>query len=104
MMFQRWKIAPAIAVLGAMVATAAQRQSTGRPKASVVSREKRVEAGEEYTKKLLLLMDTDNDGKVSRQEFMSFMQAEFDRLDVKKDGKLAVKESAKLQARPNLGK
>jgi hypothetical protein len=31
-------------------------------------------------------METDNDGKVSKQEFMSFMEAEFDRLDKKKEG------------------
>ena len=37
-------------------------------------------------------MDTDNDGKVSKQEFMSFMEDEFDRLDKKKEGKLEVKE------------
>jgi hypothetical protein len=48
--------------------------------------------GEGEVKKLLLRMDTDNHGKVSRQEFMSFMEAEFDRLDKKKEGKLDVKE------------
>jgi Ca2+-binding EF-hand superfamily protein len=37
-------------------------------------------------------MDTDNDGKVSKQEFMSFMEAEFNRLDKKKEGKLEVKD------------
>jgi hypothetical protein len=46
--------------------------------------------------KLLPLMETDNDGKVSKQEFMSFMEAEFDRLDQKKEGKLDVKELTQL--------
>jgi Ca2+-binding EF-hand superfamily protein len=48
--------------------------------------------GEGQVKKLLLLMDTDNDGMVPKQQFMSFMEAEFNRLDKKKEGKLDVKE------------
>ena len=52
-------------------------------------------AGEAEAKKLLLLMDTDKNGKVSRAEFMAFMAAEFDRLDVNKDGELDVKELSK---------
>ena len=48
-------------------------------------------------KKLLLLMDKDRNGKVSRAEFMAFMQAEFDRLDVNKDGELDVNELTGLR-------
>jgi hypothetical protein len=55
-------------------------------------KQKKLAAGEREAKKLLLLMDKDNSGKVSRQEFMNFMQAEFERLDVNKDGELDVKE------------
>ena len=51
------------------------------------------------TKQLLQLMDTDQNGKVSRDEFMKFMAAEFDRLDVNKDGELDVKELTALQVR-----
>jgi Ca2+-binding EF-hand superfamily protein len=46
---------------------------------------------------LLLLMDTDKNGRVSRQEFMKFMEAEFDRLDKDKSGDLDVKELAQSQ-------
>jgi hypothetical protein len=52
---------------------------------------------------LLLFMHTDNDGKVSKQEFMSFMEAEFDRLDKKKEEKLDVKELTQPQAPPTKG-
>jgi Ca2+-binding EF-hand superfamily protein len=45
-------------------------------------------------------MDTDNNGKVSNQEWMKFMSAEFDRLDVTHDGELDVKELTKIQVRP----
>jgi Ca2+-binding EF-hand superfamily protein len=53
---------------------------------------KKLAEGEREAKKMLLLMDTDKSGKVSKQEFMSFMEAEFDRLDINKDGELDVKE------------
>ncbi|HEV2202734.1 MAG TPA: hypothetical protein VGR73_23190 [Bryobacteraceae bacterium] len=33
-------------------------------------------------------LDTDKDGKVSKQEFLSYMEAEFDRLDKEKRGEL----------------
>jgi Ca2+-binding EF-hand superfamily protein len=43
-------------------------------------------------KKLLLLMDTDKSGKISKREWMSFMEAEFDRLDRDGNGELDPKE------------
>lgn len=55
-------------------------------------KEKKLAEGEAEAKRMLLLMDTDKNGKVSKQEFMRFMEAEFDRLDVNKDGELDVKE------------
>jgi Ca2+-binding EF-hand superfamily protein len=48
-------------------------------------------------RKLLLLMDKDQNGKVSRTEFMAFMAKEFDRLDVNKDGELDVNELTALR-------
>jgi EF-hand domain pair len=51
-----------------------------------------IAAGENNAKQLLLLMDTDKNGKVSKAEFMAYMEAEFDRLDVNHDGQLDVKE------------
>jgi hypothetical protein len=57
----------------------------------------KVAAGEIEAKRLLLLMDADKSGKVSRAEFMSFMAAEFDRLDTNHDGELDVKELEQSQ-------
>jgi Ca2+-binding EF-hand superfamily protein len=72
--------------LGAMQSIAsAQQASAPNPQANVA-------LGEREVKKLLPLMETDSDGKVSKQEFMRFMEAEFDRLDKEKEGKLDVKE------------
>ena len=47
---------------------------------------------EENVKQLLLLMDTDQNGKISRHEWMKFMQTEFDKLDKDKTGQLDRKE------------
>jgi hypothetical protein len=44
----------------------------------------KIAAGLYETKELLLLMDQDRKGKVSRDEFMQFMAAEFDALDTKR--------------------
>ena len=41
----------------------------------------------EHVKQLLLTMDTKN-GKISKQQWMRFMEAEFDRLDTEKKGEL----------------
>ena len=40
----------------------------------------------------MLLIDTDKSGKISKQEWMKFMEAEFDRLDKDKKGQLDAKE------------
>lgn len=49
------------------------------------------------TARLLQLMDTDKNGKVSKEEFMRFMEAEFDFADKNKDGELDPKELKRLQ-------
>jgi hypothetical protein len=43
---------------------------------------------------LLLLMDTDKNGKLSKQEWMKFMDTEFDTLDKDKKGQLDETRSA----------
>ena len=45
-----------------------------------------------HVKELMLLMDTDKNGKISKQEWMKFMEAEFDRLDKDKSGELSTQE------------
>ena len=44
-------------------------------------------------------MDTDQSGKISKQEWMKFMEAEFDRLDKDKKGQLDVKELTQSKLR-----
>jgi hypothetical protein len=75
---------------GAIIGTAIAGQEPSQVPAT--QDEKKLAAGEREAKKMLLLMDTDKSGKVSKQEFMNFMEAEFQRLDINKDGELDVKE------------
>jgi hypothetical protein len=58
-----------------------------------------VALGEDEVKQLLALMDTDKNGKISKAEFMKFMEAEFDRLDKDKSGELDAKELTQSQVR-----
>jgi Ca2+-binding EF-hand superfamily protein len=101
----RIKVASAALVIagilgtGAMISTAVLAQETDQK--TVSPDDKKVAAGEREAKKLLLLMDTDKSGKVSKQEFMAFMEAEFERMDINKDGELEVKEltNSRVQVR-----
>ena len=49
-------------------------------------------AGARYVADLVRMMDRDQNGRVSKEEFMAFMSAEFDRLDVDRSGELTVGE------------
>jgi hypothetical protein len=55
---------------------------------------------DDEVKRLLLLMDADQNGKISKQEFMNFMEKEFDRLDKDKSGELDINELRRSQFRP----
>jgi hypothetical protein len=68
-------------------------------KAAVPKAQDKLALGEEQAQQLLLLIDTDNKGKISKQEWMKFMEAEFDRLDKAKNGELDVKELTQSKLR-----
>jgi len=82
------------AVLALPAAAAAQDASQ-----KAARKKENMAAGENEAKKLLLLMDRDQNGKVSKQEFMSFMETEFDRLDKDKNGELDVQELTRSRVR-----
>ena len=102
-MSSRTRVLVVVVVIAVLVATGAMLGTAVAQKASVPKAQDNLVLGEGEVKKMLLLMDTDNDGKVSKQEFMRFMEAEFDRLDKKKEGKLDVKELTQPQAPPTRG-
>jgi hypothetical protein len=78
---------------GTGVGTAVARQDAPSPAFA----QDKVALGVDEVKQLLLLLDQDKNGKVSKQEFMQFMAAEFDRLDKDGSGELDVKELRQSQ-------
>jgi hypothetical protein len=100
------KLGPAVAAAslietftrGALAQSAAQGNSSQPGSMPAYTPDSpKVAAGSVDVAQLVLLMDTDKNGKISRKEFMDFMAAEFDRLDVDKSGELDVKELEKSQ-------
>jgi hypothetical protein len=88
----------AVFAAGALVKTAGVAAQAGSSSAPAFTPQSQsVVAGEFEAKKLLVLMDADKSGTVSKKEFMDFMEAEFDRLDVNHDGVLDVKELEQSQ-------
>jgi hypothetical protein len=61
-------------------------------KASVPRPQDTLALGENAAKDLLLLMEPDKNGKISKQAWMRFMGEEFDRLDKDKKGELDAQE------------
>jgi hypothetical protein len=81
-------------IIGASVLLAAVTflGTAASQKASAPKAQDRLTLGEEHVKQLLLLMDTDKNGMVSKQEYMHFMEAEFQRLDKSHEGQLNARQ------------
>jgi hypothetical protein len=71
-------------------------------KGSVPKPQDKLALGEDEVEQLLLLIDTNKTGKITKQEWMKFMEEEFDRLDKNKSGEIDAKKLARsrLLARP----
>jgi EF hand domain-containing protein len=85
-------IASVTAILGALVLMWIM-QATAQ-KAPVPKPQDKLALGENDVKQLMLLIDTDKNGKITKQAWMEFMEAEFDRLDKNKSGELDAQELA----------
>jgi hypothetical protein len=107
-MLRRTKIVRIALAITVLLAIAAILGTAVAQRAAVPKPQDKLALGENGVKQLLLLMDTDQSGKISKQEWMKFMEAEFDRLDKDKKGQLDAKEleQSKLRvSRPvNVGK
>jgi hypothetical protein len=68
-------------------------------KSSVPKTQDTLALGEEDVKNLILLIDTQKTGKITKQEWMTFMSAEFDRLDTNKTGVIDKEELAHSRLR-----
>ena len=86
-------MAAVLIAIAAMLGTALAQQ------ASAPTSQDKLAKAEPEVKQLLLLMDTDKNGKIFKQEWMTFMEAEFDRLDKDKSGELDVKELTQSRIR-----
>ncbi|HUE22064.1 MAG TPA: EF-hand domain-containing protein [Bryobacteraceae bacterium] len=91
-MLKRTNIVWTIAIMALLAAYGVMLGTAVAQKAAVPKPQDKLAIGETEVKQLLLLMDTDKNGKISKKEFMAFMEAEFERLDKDKSGELDAKE------------
>jgi len=103
-MLRRTKIALVIVAVAILVMTSGILGTAVAQKAAVPKPQDKLAIGEDEAKELLLLIDSDKKGKISKQQWMKFMEAEFDRLDKTKSGELDVTElmQSKLRVSPFL--
>jgi hypothetical protein len=81
-----------VVVMAVLIVTGTMFGTAAAQKASVPKPQNKLAMGEDGVKQLLPLMDGNKNGFVSKQEFMKYMEAEFERLDKSKKGELNVKE------------
>ena len=101
-----------IVVAGIVVAGSAMQGVALAQKDSMPKRWDRVMLGQADTRQLLLLIDTDENGKIinpkiTKQEWLRFAGAEFDGLDKNKSGEIDAAElarSMRLSPAANTGK
>ena len=98
-MLKRTNFTLLVGFIAVLLAIWTTRETAIAQKAAVPKQQDKVALGEDEVKQLLILMDTDGDGKVSKQEFMQFMEAEFKRLDKDGTGNLNVNELAQSRLR-----
>ena len=90
---QTRKIGTIMAIVGTLGA-GAMLLNAAPPKDSFQKPQDRLLIGEDEVKRLLVIMGPDRTGKVSKAEYMKFMEAEFERLDKTKSGALDVSDLA----------
>ena len=86
-------------VIALLRAAWVKRGAAVAQKAASPKSQDKLALGEPEIKQLLLLIDTDKSGKISKEEWMKFMEAEFDRLDKDKKGQLDAKELERSKLR-----
>lgn len=99
-MFKRKTTVSVILFLAALLAIGADlRTSFAQDTASVPKTQDDLAIGEDDARQLLLLIGPNKHGKITKKAWMTFMAAEFDRLDKDKSGGLDVKELAQSRLR-----
>jgi hypothetical protein len=101
----RKPIVTVILLFSALLATCFVLLPAAAQKASVPKPQNNLALAEPAVRDTLPLMHADSRGRVSKQDFMRFMEAEFDRLDADKTGELHVAALTRnTQARAFVGK
>jgi CRISPR/Cas system-associated endonuclease Cas3-HD len=98
-MLKRTNIVLVIVAIVVLVATWGMLGTAVAQRQAVPKSQDKLALGEDEVKQLLLLMDTDKNGKISKQEWMKFMEAEVERLDKDKIGELDIKDLAQSKLR-----
>jgi hypothetical protein len=93
-MMKQWMTGRTAIVLA--VALLAGGMTSGQDAPAGGDSSEKLKSGLTPTAQLLQLMDTDQNGKVSKQEFMHFMEAEFDYADKNADQALDPRELKSL--------
>ena len=83
-----------IMAIVALVGAGSMLVHAAPPKDSFPKSQDKLSLGEDEIKRLLGIMESDASGKISKTEYMKFMEAEFERLDKNKTGELDVKDLA----------
>jgi hypothetical protein len=98
-MSKKTAIVLVMAIVGMLASLSAVQGIAVAQKDGVRKQQDELELGEDKAEQLLLLIDTNKTGRVTKQEWMKFMEAEFDRLDKNKSGELDAKELAQSRLR-----
>ena len=91
-MWKRNNIASFVLIIVAFASCLRVLEAVPQTKASVPKTQNRLAVGEDAVRSLLLLMEPDKNGKISKQDWMKFMGEEFDRLDKDNKGELDAQE------------
>jgi hypothetical protein len=89
-MLKRMRIVSVMVVITMFLTAWGMRGTAAAQKEAVPKPQDKLAIAEGEARQLLLLIDTDKKGKISKHEWMMFMEAEFDRLDKTKSGELDV--------------
>jgi hypothetical protein len=101
-MFKRAKVASITVALGMLLALGAVQNTAVPQKSAVPKPQDNLALAEGDVRRLMLLIATNEKGKITKQEWMKFMEAEFDRLDKDKSGELDAKELAQSRLQVSL--
>ena len=98
-MLRRTNVVWITVVTAVLVVSGAMLGPARAQKAAVPRQPDKLQLGEDEVKQLLLLIGGDENGKITKQAWMKFMEAEFDRLDKDKSGDVDAKDLAQSRLR-----